>query len=72
MIHKTTLTVTILHRETDPFPQSLSLADVANKMDDGEYLGTTCHTATVPIADENDREECLTLGNDGDFFDEFA
>lgn len=80
-ISKTTITFTVLHR-TDDFPLNGQFWGEMNGPYDGElgYLmqeawdggmvGIESESVTVPVADDQVRSELLSMGNDGEFFDE--
>lgn len=66
---KTIIKVTVLHPdEYDLSGQSLK--DISYEIDEGCWLGTSEIVSVQAVPADKLREECLALGNDGEFFQE--
>lgn len=66
---RTKIMVTIL----SPYDQSaegVSLSQIAEEMDNGEWLGNLEVLESVILPKNMVRRECRRLGNDGTFFDD--
>ncbi|MDF0491470.1 hypothetical protein PX699_16835 [Sphingobium sp. H39-3-25] len=69
-IRKITLEVTILLERCDEARFStLSLAEIAQEMDDGAFIGAMPSHLSEDVPLDRLEEELLALGNDGSFFD---
>jgi hypothetical protein len=67
-VTKTVIEVTVLHPDGQPI-DGLSLAQIGNEIDEGDFLGSYSITQAVPVAKSALHDEQIALGNDGRFFD---
>jgi len=68
-IVKTTVTLTVLHRDTDACLDGMPLEEIAALIDDGPAIGQVETTNIEFLADDNVEAELKAIGNDGTFFD---